>query len=301
MCNIMPKMKGSAPEFAGGSDDDFLVYGDQLVQRGDPRGELIHVQRALEAKPKDTKLRAAQAKLFADHPELAPPTKWRTKNLRFRQKLTWRLGFVDWAQIKNPTPERFAAIVDHPSARFLRRLDVEVGGQLTPTIVLQLARVVRPSLRELVIIENDVDLGGGKPTYDTERGHVHRKGDALWRAVPGVELLMVRGFRLFHSLELPALGELCAIGYPFCSTPWITPKLAVLTWRVGRTEHLETSVRKGDVDVLDTALASELPALRRLDLSDCVRANQYTGLEREPFETTLRRAGRTLDVVLPKR
>ena len=228
------------------------------------------------------------------------PTKWRTKNLLCRTKLTWRLGFVSSAHIKNPTAERFAAIIDHPSARFLRRLEVEVGHQLTPTIVLQIARVLRPNLRELIIIENNVDLGGGRPTYDTERGHDHRKGDALWRAVPAVEFLMVRGFRLFHSLELPALGELWAVGYPFCTTPWIAPKLVALTWRVGHKEHLETAVRKGDVDVLDTALASELPAWRRLDLSDCDRENPYNQSEREPFETTLRRAGRTLDVTMPE-
>ena len=59
-------------------------------------------------------------------------------------------------------------------------------------------------------------------------------------------VLEVRGFHLFHSLTLPTLRELVAIGYPFCTTPWVAPKLEKLTWRVGRKEHLETSVRTGD-------------------------------------------------------
>jgi hypothetical protein len=290
----------SEPSFAGGSDDDFLVYGDQLVQRGDPRGELIHVQHALAKKPKERKLRAAQAKLFADHPELAPPAKPRDKNVMFRQKLTWRLGFVDVAQVKRATPEMFEALVDHPSARFLRRLEVEIGGFRAPTIVLQLARTPRPALRELVLIEKDDGYGAQAPTYDTERGHAHRKGDALWRALPSLEVLELRAFRLFHSLTSPTLRKLVAIGYPFCSEPWVAPQLAELTWRVGRKEHLETSVRSGDVDVLDTALASDLPALRRIDLKDCEVANDYTGLERESFAVTFGRVRRTFDVVMPQ-
>lgn len=296
----MPRAK-RAPEFAGGSDDDFLVWGDRLAQRGDPRGELIHVQHALAAKPKDRKLRAAQAALFAKHPELAPSAKSRKVNILLRQKLTWRLGYIDTARVDRVTPDVFAALIDHPSAQFLRRLEVVVGSRLVTAIVLLLARAPRLALRELVLKETDIDFGGPpkRLRYDTERGHVHAKGDALWRAVPNLERLELRAFRLFHSLELPALRELVAIGYPFCTTPWIAPKLETLTWRVGRHEHLETCVRKNDVDVLDTALASELPALRKIDLSDCETENPYTDTVREPFATTLRRARRKFDVVLP--
>ena len=288
--------------FAGGSDDEFLVHGDQLAQCGDPRGELIHIQHALAARPKDRKLRAAQAKLFADHSELSPPAKPRKVNLLFRQKLMWRLGYIDAARIERMMPDSFAALIDHHSARFLRRLEVVVGSFAAPTIVLQLARTPRPALRELVITETDDGHGvpPNMPTYDTEAGHAHRKGDALWRAVPELAVLEVRGFHLFHSLTLPALRELVAIGYPFCTTPWVAPKLEKLTWRVGRKEHLETSVRTGDVDVLDTALASKLPALSTIDLSACEIANQYTNTTREAFDLTLRRARCELSVVLPR-
>jgi hypothetical protein len=117
--------------------------------------------------------------------------------------------------------------------------------------------------------------------------------------VPQLERLEIRAFRLFHSLALPELRTLVAIGYPFCTTPWIAPKLESLTWRIGHKEHLETSVRKNDVDVLDVALASDLPALRRIDLRDCERENLYSGTEREPFEVSLRRARCKLDVLLP--
>jgi len=292
---------GAEPAFAGGSDDEFLVHGHELSQRGDPRGELVHIQHALSTKPKDRKLRAAQAKLFKDHPDLSPPVKSKTVNLYFRQKLTWRLGYLDTARIQNMKPESFVALIDHPSARFLRRLEVLVGSRLAPTIVLQLARTPRPALRELVMIETDVDLGvpANVPTYDTEAKHEHRKGDALWRAVPGLTLLEIRAFRLFHSLALPALRELVAIGYPFCTTPWVAPKLEKLTWRVGRKEHLETCVRTGDVDVLDVALTSKLPALHTIDLADCEIENEYSETTREAFDVTLRRANCDLTVVLP--
>src|SRR5688572_16267414 len=145
----------------------------------------------------------------------------------FRQKLTWRLGYIDTARVERMMPDSFAALIDHPSARFMRRLEVSVTSLVAPMIVLQLARTPRPTLRELVIAESDEHYGVPRnmPTYDTEAGHAHRKGDALWRAVPELAVLEVRGFHLFHSLTLPALRELVAIGYPFCTAPWDAPKL----------------------------------------------------------------------------
>ena len=48
----------------------YLVYADWLQQRGDPRGELIVVQDALRAKPRDRALLAEQDRLFEEHSDL---------------------------------------------------------------------------------------------------------------------------------------------------------------------------------------------------------------------------------------
>jgi uncharacterized protein (TIGR02996 family) len=56
----------AAPEDPAG----YLVYADWLQQRGDPRGELIVVQDALRAKPRDRALLAEQERLFEEHSDL---------------------------------------------------------------------------------------------------------------------------------------------------------------------------------------------------------------------------------------
>jgi uncharacterized protein (TIGR02996 family) len=81
-------------------DATYLVYGDWLQARGDPRGELVHVQHAMRAggdpatflayKQHDVELRAAHANAWLGEAVAASA---------YRMKLDWRLGFVETARV----------------------------------------------------------------------------------------------------------------------------------------------------------------------------------------------------------
>ncbi len=116
-----------APEDPGG----YLVYADWLQQRGEPRGELIVVQRALASAPRDPALRAREAALFADHGErllgpLAPLD---------AARIGWYCGFVRSLELgillaEAPLPE----LLGHPSLQFLHRFSgiVDADTSLAP-------------------------------------------------------------------------------------------------------------------------------------------------------------------------
>lgn len=71
----------AAIEASPGADDPLLVYADWLVQRGDPRGELIHAQLAIASRaladpadPALSELRAWEQRLLRQHEvQLAGP------------------------------------------------------------------------------------------------------------------------------------------------------------------------------------------------------------------------------------
>jgi uncharacterized protein (TIGR02996 family) len=94
------------------NDDDFLVFGDWLQTVGDPRGELIAVQHALETAVNEERAHLIdhEKKLLALHkfvPEQGTGT--------FR----WRRGFV--RRIVKPNNLR----LDHPSFTFAECVDSE--------------------------------------------------------------------------------------------------------------------------------------------------------------------------------
>jgi uncharacterized protein (TIGR02996 family) len=113
-------------------DDDelFAVYGDWLSEQGDPRGELVAIQRSLAAR-EDAELRTREAKLLADHGKT-----WLGELAGLDPKkdfaVTWRSGFVDTARIGPPTddyatselefPATIGKLVALPNIALLRRL-----------------------------------------------------------------------------------------------------------------------------------------------------------------------------------
>ena len=99
----------------------FLVYGDYLAERGDPRGELVSVQTRLVAHPADRQLRAREAELFASHRAawLGPLAELP----RDQFCCTWSNGFLDWAELGSETPEDLVdALFALPHIGFVRRL-----------------------------------------------------------------------------------------------------------------------------------------------------------------------------------
>lgn len=131
-----PAHEGLVRTLADSPDDVelFQVLADQLSQAGDPRGELIALQAALEQRRHDRKLLLATRKLIEKHRAafLAPlEPQWlaqRTLTLR------WRLGFIHEARIcKLSRPSEIyhfdplgmlEALLACPSAALLRRLTV---------------------------------------------------------------------------------------------------------------------------------------------------------------------------------
>lgn len=106
-------------------DDEtgYLVYGDFLQSRSDPRGELIALHRA------GKKGRLAD-QLIANHrARLLGPLAEHEGQV----KLEWHLGFVRRARVvadnEAQACELVQDLVRSPSARFLRRLEVSILGR----------------------------------------------------------------------------------------------------------------------------------------------------------------------------
>src|SRR4051812_31229918 len=78
-------------------DDDapYLVYADWLQSHGDPRGELMAVQVALEKDPDDESLLALETSLLDDHHDhFMGAVEYDDDTV----KLTWRRGFFEKAR-----------------------------------------------------------------------------------------------------------------------------------------------------------------------------------------------------------
>jgi uncharacterized protein (TIGR02996 family) len=128
------------PEDAAG----FLVYADYLIERGDPRGELISLHadgRGSEAERHFAQHRAdLLGSLIRHDGELA---------------LDWRLGFVRGARvvaIDTETALRLVTeLVDAPACRFLRTLHVDVIANAGYHLIdARLAALARPQTLETI-------------------------------------------------------------------------------------------------------------------------------------------------------
>jgi uncharacterized protein (TIGR02996 family) len=227
--------------------DAYLVLADTLLERGDPRGELIVVQHQLLARPDDAALRQHERRLIdAALQELG--------GLPLRA-VEWRLGFIRRAELdvaKQPHPDRtLRALLDHPSAQLMTELRVSCGWGDATLPIDALAERPRPGLRGLALLE---ELG------DHEPGCRHAP-DRLWPMLPKLERLHLRSERpLFHSVVHPRIERLDLDVGPLCDEGrWLLPSLRVLDW----DPHIEAEV---DIGVFDRLWEQELPALRELVL-----------------------------------
>ncbi len=74
--------------------DGYLVYGDWLQSKGDPRGELIAVQAALLGKPNDQALQKKERDILAEHAEALLGDLMEIDAADQEIILGWRLGFL---------------------------------------------------------------------------------------------------------------------------------------------------------------------------------------------------------------
>lgn len=103
--------------------ENYLVYGDWLTERGDPRGELIGFQHALAQAPGDRKL-AARVKTLVNA-QLA--------TLPREVDATWKLGFISEIRFSAEDTRGLRALLGHPLLALLESVSaVDREGIVTP-------------------------------------------------------------------------------------------------------------------------------------------------------------------------
>lgn len=132
----------------------FLVAADLLQTQGDPRGEFAAIQYALSQHPDDERLTAREGELLEAHRKawLGPFAGMGSRKLH----AGWRLGWIDEVTLHIATmreaKERLDELLELPTARFMRRLTIEVKEDIEDYAPLYetLAREKRPkTLRRL--------------------------------------------------------------------------------------------------------------------------------------------------------
>jgi hypothetical protein len=153
-----------------GLEAERAVLADELAQRGDPHGELIALQLALEALPASAspvKRRSIERRIAAvmdTHHDaifgvLAPHVNRSSRPDLFSQALEimqWRAGFVDAVFLQRrlepiDLPDIIRGVRAMPIAKFVRAIHLGIGNQIEA--VAELARDPPASLRALYINE----------------------------------------------------------------------------------------------------------------------------------------------------
>jgi len=103
----------------GDDGDELLVFGDWLQQVGDPRGELMAIQRGLETATGEdkTKLADREKKLLAVHRTVLTPE-------HLDATCTWHRGFVKTLTLHSAGSRALGPPFQHPSFALLRELVV---------------------------------------------------------------------------------------------------------------------------------------------------------------------------------
>jgi uncharacterized protein (TIGR02996 family) len=198
--------------------EPYLVYGDWLEGRGDPRGQLVAVQHELNKNPEHKRMRRAQEELLEEHGErLLGPLRDCDDMLT---NVEWYMGFIrscrlhyslerfNGDRVPNVKAEQALEWLLDGAGRFLQHL---VVGNVThddhtyhPVCEVLGARP-RPTLRSLFL----GDFG-----YEDCELNWSNIGDAsvMWRALPNLRRLTLRsGEMTLGEIELPKLREFTTI------------------------------------------------------------------------------------------
>lgn len=110
-----------------------MAYGDYLMEQGDPRGELVQVQLALEDDKRPAaeraELRAREAELFLEHGDawLGPMVGLLGERDLERCVILYRRGWLDVLHLDSVTPDLLDAVAACPTAGLLRDFAVDRG------------------------------------------------------------------------------------------------------------------------------------------------------------------------------
>jgi uncharacterized protein (TIGR02996 family) len=251
-------------------DEDLrMVYADWLLERGDPMGELIHVQCRLHALPEDQRAGSARAKLLSRETELLTTVvvrerRWRSLHGWLTHELqalganrfTIRRGFVASLHIDA------ARLIEHAAALFALAPITEVSiSDARSTHVVELA--ASPAVSRVT----DLEIASSPSSSAVN----DRAFTALARSPHLAKLrrLVLRGGRLSRlpglsgSHPLPSLRELSITEQPLRSVQALTewPGLRDL-------ERLSMRSCELDDDAIVELVAAPMDHLVELDLSD---------------------------------
>lgn len=271
--------------------DAYLVYGDWLVSKGDPRGELVAVQAAVARGDADAATRAREAELIAKVAEvdlgsaadLLEGGDLATVQVSYRLGFLHRLriGFFDWEQYEEHSDRDFADIVvrtlSGPGGAFVRELSLGLNSLEGEADLDGMLRALGkkgpfPTVRSVVV-------GDFEFPDVTEISWV-RVGDvgAVWKAFPNLERLEVQGAEInLGAIHAPALRhlELRTGGLPAQALKSLSkasfPELETLRVWTGSSHYGATSTMKDVAPLLD---GRGTPKLKTLGLMNSELANE---------------------------
>lgn len=192
----------------------YEVYGDWLVERGDPRGEFVLLGLALEDRPDDPALLARRADLLARHEAtwlggLTSSGYWPTHPIQ----IEWRRGLLRKVGVFNQYETSEAAqiyreLAQLPAAAFVRDLSIGVscsyagGGADDDSALEALRDLPLPALRTLALSSDDFQLSW------SHIGDVSIANSAL----ASLESLSIEAGRFtLGAIDLPSLRSLSLI------------------------------------------------------------------------------------------
>lgn len=256
-----------------GDPGPYAVYADWLVQRGDPRGELISLQLALEAGQRSTGRRslpvAISRHLETHAGSLLGGLAQLLPNPRdpMTGPFAWRRGFIDHVTLDGGRGRDLGAVIDdvlrHPSGRFVRTLTLRTEHVDEAHHVIDALCERAPAC----LVELDFEVRDQPLDVTT-----------LWPAVPGLHRinLAARAFDL-GAVHLPAAERArfattrlsVAAVRAIALAPW--PALARLELRFGgRFEPTSSTID----DLRGLLVRGDLPALTHLKLRGCAYAGE---------------------------
>jgi hypothetical protein len=262
-------------------DENLAVYGDHLQAEGDPRGELIAIDRAIDrtladpdAVPAEQRLSEQDTAALAIDRRREHLVAWLGRPLasQLPEHGSTRYGFIDVTVDDDASLYFFRDLLASPARTYLRRLRVLGNERLLPAIK-HLATAPNPWLQDLVILR--LPRYEGPPVAISN----HLAGGFI-AATPRLHSMYLSHRRLFDELPHPHLRTLSIQGYDALGSligegPPL-PALERLSFAFSTT--MDTPVPLSD-RLLGTLLpAARLPALRELDLS---KNEPTTG---QPFE-----------------
>ncbi|MBA3460143.1 MAG: hypothetical protein H0T46_09300 [Deltaproteobacteria bacterium] len=104
-----------------GAPDGHIALGEELTQRGDPRGELIVVQHKLETEPDNVELRQREQQLIAEN-----EFRW-LGPLGGGRNTRWHRGYATHAEHIVTKIDDIVLIGTNPSLRFLQELTLHIA------------------------------------------------------------------------------------------------------------------------------------------------------------------------------